>query len=99
MLKVYGIPEDVWRCPGCRAIVAFLEENEIEYEFIPVVFKTIAMPYINYHRDIIRDIAQRSGATSLRLTYPVVFDDSQYIGGYKATVAYLTNLGLVTEDE
>ena len=75
MIEIYGIPEEVWRCPGCKTAVDLLKALKINYKFINVINNKD--DHIEYDRPVIVDLAKRIGCfPSLSIRYPVIFVDN-----------------------
>lgn len=71
--ELYGIPEEVGRCYGCRRIKGLFDDLEIDYTFYPVMNKTTNG--IEYDRPLIETLAKRLGQKSLSIAYPAIFID------------------------
>lgn len=72
-IDVYGIPESVGRCYGCRRVKGLLDDLGFIYTFIPVMQSVSDKP--SYDRPAIEKLASRMGQTSLNIAYPVIFID------------------------
>lgn len=75
-IEVYGIPEEVHRCPGCIHVQTLIKELELTATFIPVMSKTES-GQITYDRNLIVDLAKRAGFPNLNIRYPVIFVNDQ----------------------
>lgn len=72
MIEIYGIPEEVWRCPGCKVVRDLLGELKLEYVFYNVINNTDGV--IKYDRPLIESLAKRIGCyPSLAIRYPIIF--------------------------
>ena len=38
-IEIYGVPEDLFKCPGCIAAVDFCRSYGLDYTFIPVIVR------------------------------------------------------------
>ena len=75
MIEIYGIPEEVWRCPGCKAVRDLLDKLQLPYEFYNVINEFDGQPV--YDRPLIESLAKRIGCyPSLAIRYPVIFMDN-----------------------
>jgi len=81
-VEIYGIPSTVHNCIACRKAVELLEENNIEYVFYPVLNTADNDLGFGYDRDRINELAKRLNTRGLAFTYPKIFVDGNYIGGY-----------------
>lgn len=73
-IEIYGIPENVWRCPGCHEVRGLLSSLSVDYEFIDVIQNVDGD--IQYDRPTIESLAKRIGVfPSLSIRYPVIFVD------------------------
>lgn len=72
MIEIYGIPEEVWRCPGCKIVRDLLETLKIDYTFYNVINDVDGRP--TYDRPLIESLAKRIGCfPSLAIRYPVIY--------------------------
>lgn len=72
MIEIYGIPEEVWRCPGCVIVRDLLKRLELSYEFYNVINEVNGQ--IEYDRPLIESLAKRIGCyPSLAIRYPVIY--------------------------
>jgi hypothetical protein len=69
-IEIYGIPEEVGRCPGCYTVTKLLKELNAPYTFYKVLTNN---GKIEYDRPLIVSLAKRAGFTSLNIRYPVIF--------------------------
>jgi glutaredoxin len=79
-IEIYGIPEEVSRCPGCALVRKTLDDLKIPYEFYPVFKNSSNELGFEYDRPRIVEVAKRIGCyPSLALRYPIVFMNNQKI--------------------
>lgn len=91
-IEIYGIPEQVWRCPGCHWIRGLLASLNVEYTFIDVISPGDTGPV--YDRPLIESLAKRLGQfPSLSIKYPVIFVDNQFIPSLKDFQQFLIDKG------
>lgn len=69
-IEVYGIPDEVGRCPGCQSVTKLLKELNAPFTFYKVLTNN---GKIEYDRPLIVSLAKRVGFTSLNIRYPVIF--------------------------
>uniref|UniRef100_A0A173GA59 Glutaredoxin n=1 Tax=Escherichia phage UFV-AREG1 TaxID=1837867 RepID=A0A173GA59_9CAUD len=69
-IEVYGIPDEVGRCPGCQSVTKLLKELNAPFTFYKVLTNN---GKIEYDRPLIVSLAKRAGFTSLNIRYPVIF--------------------------
>lgn len=75
MIEVFGIPEEVRRCYGCRQVRKMLDELGFEYVFYPVM-SLDENNQVQIDRDQIEWLARRLGQKSLNIAYPVIYIDN-----------------------
>ena len=91
-IEIYGIPEQVWRCPGCHWIRGLLASLNVEYTFIDVISPGGTGPV--YDRPLIESLAKRlCQFPSLSIKYPVIFVDNQFIPSLKDFQQFLIDKG------
>lgn len=97
--EVYGIPEEVGRCYGCRRVKGLLDDLSINYKFHKVMNKSLEG--IEYNRPLIVSLASRLGQTSLNISYPVIFYDGIRIKNFNELKEKLLSMGsdpIIIED-
>lgn len=78
MIEAYGIEKsEFFNCSGCNRFKEFCEENDIDYIFYDVTKYDDILSSTVLDRDKIVDLAARASFRTLRITYPVIFDDNQ----------------------
>lgn len=77
MIQIYGIPKEAFRCAGCEYAIKICEETGTEYEFIPVTKYDKLLDCLMIDRDKIVKLASRAKFRSLRIMYPVIFENSK----------------------
>lgn len=82
-VEIYGIPHTLHNCWGCVHACKLLDENGIGYDFYPVLLPSDNELGFQYDRPRIEELAKRVGRRSLAFSYPQIFVDGDYIGGYK----------------
>ncbi|BBC78116.1 Glutaredoxin [Escherichia phage EcS1] len=90
-VEIYGIPETVWRCPGCLTATKLLKELEIPFTFYPVVGQT--EQGIVHNRPLIVTLAKRAGFPTLSIRYPVIFVNDEKMYNIKYFKDKLIELG------
>lgn len=70
-IELYGIPEEVGRCYGCRRVKSMFDDLKLDYSYNKVMTNTDTG--IQYDRPLIVSLASRLGQTSLNISYPVIF--------------------------
>lgn len=89
--KIYGIPEDVYRCAGCAAVKEIFDEFKIPYEFIDVIYMA---GDVQYNYKAIEEAAKASGVfPSNRVNYPVVILGGVYYPNLRTIKERLGELG------
>ena len=63
-IEVYGIPDEVGRCPGCQSVTKLLKELNAPFTFYKVLTNN---GKIEYDRPLIVSLAKRAGFTSLNI--------------------------------
>ncbi len=79
-IDLYGIPEEVGRCYGCRRIKGLFDDLELKYSYNKVMLKTD--DGIEYDRPLIVSLASRLNQKSLNIAYPVIFIDNIHIKNF-----------------
>ena len=75
-IEIFGIDESQWRCPSCVTAKRICEEGQVQYTFTGVIERgEDGMPIFDV--DQLRDIAERAGFKTLRITYPVIFINNE----------------------
>lgn len=82
-VEIYGIPESLHNCYGCIQARKILDEKGIEYIFYPVLIPAKNDLGFDYDRGRIEELAKRLNSRGLAFTYPRIFVDNKFIGGYK----------------
>lgn len=78
-IEVYGIPEEVSRCPGCLSVRSLLDNLKLSYTFYSVFSPSQAPLGFSYDRELIVSLAERAKFPSLNIRYPVIFVDNKLI--------------------
>lgn len=96
--KIYGIPEDVYRCAGCQAVKEIFATFEIPYEFIDVIYmaddEQLGNSQVHYNYSAIEEAAKLSGVyPSKRVNYPVVILGGVYYPNLRTIKNRLSELG------
>lgn len=73
-IELYGIPEEVGRCYGCRRVKSLFDDLQLDYSYNKVMVNTDTG--VQYDRPLIVSLASRLGQTSLNIAYPVIFIDN-----------------------
>lgn len=81
-VEIYGIPDNLHNCYGCIHARKFLEEQGIEYSFYPVLVPANTELGFDYDRVRIDELAKRLNSRGRAFTYPRIFIDDEFIGGY-----------------
>lgn len=92
-IEIYGIPEHLHNCYGCVESLKLLESKGIKYNFYPVLISSNNELGFEYDRDRIEELARRLNSRGLAFTYPRIFVDDRFIGGYKQLKDLLNNEG------
>lgn len=90
-IEIYGIPEEVGRCPGCYAVTKLLRELDVPFEFYKVLTNNNG---IAYDRSLIVSLARRMGINHLSIRYPVIFVNDVKQKNIKHFKETLIELGL-----
>ncbi len=94
-VEIYGIPEEVHRCPACVSARHLLDSLGIEYTFYSVINKSQNSLGFDYDRERITECAKRIGCfPNLMLRYPVIFIDNKKVHHLKQ---HLEDLGYDTD--
>lgn len=72
-------------CVNCRKVKDLLKKNNIEYEIVD------CDDYLLDNKDIFLSFIQSYSAIQWK-TFPMVFHNGKFIGGYEETVKYLDKL-------
>lgn len=78
-VEVYGIPQTVFNCYGCKLACDILQEVGISYDFVQVITSLSDDGIPTYEKDIIRQLADRLGQVSLSISYPVIFINEERV--------------------
>lgn len=73
-IEIYGVSAPPEYCYSCYRLKTLLDENKIDYEWRTCI---IFNGSIQYHREVIQELADRVGQEKLAFTYPVIFVDGQ----------------------
>lgn len=79
-LEIYGIPEEVGRCYGCRRVRGLLDALNVEYIFYPVMQNS--PDGIVYDRPLIESLAKRLKQKGLGIGYPVIFSGDSRVKNF-----------------
>ncbi|AIZ02418.1 glutaredoxin [Escherichia phage vB_EcoM_VR26] len=90
-IEIYGIPEEVGRCPGCMHIRSLLGSLNLPYTFYSVLNKQGSE--IAYDRPLIVSLAKRAGYPTLNIRYPVIFVNDEKMTNIPAFKTKLISLG------
>lgn len=91
VIKMYGIPKEIYRCVGCQTIATMLIELGISFEMKEVMFYKDSQA--QYHYENIAQAAKYAGVwPSKRVTYPVVVIDEKFVP-FKLVKSTLGELG------
>ncbi|BES53223.1 hypothetical protein [Aeromonas phage phiWae14] len=82
-IEIYGIPEELFKCPGCIAAVDFCKSYSFDYEFIPVLIKDESPIGFRYDIERIDECKTRANKDTRPRQYPQIFVDDKWIGGYQ----------------
>lgn len=88
-IEIYGIPESLHKCYGCIEARKLLDEHGLEYEFYSVLKPANNSVGFDYDRPRIEELAKRVRSRSMAFTYPRIFVDGNFIGGYMQLKEYL----------
>lgn len=89
--KIYGIPEEVYRCVGCAKVKEIFDEFEIPYEFVDVIYME---KEVHYNYKAIEEAAKICGVwPSKRVNYPVVLLGGVYYPNLRTIKHRLGELG------
>lgn len=83
MIEIYGIPEEVYLCWGCKSAIKLVKSLDLPYEFYKVVKRVDNELGFEYNREKIEELAKRLNVNSLKFVYPQIFVDGKHIGGFK----------------
>ena len=72
-------------CVNCRKVKDLLKKNNIEYEIVD------CDDYLLDNKDIFLSFIQSYSITQWK-TFPMVFHNGKFIGGYDETIKYLDKL-------
>ena len=81
-IEIYGIPDSLHNCYACGQARKFLEERGIEYIFYPVLIPANNELGFDYYRSRIQELAKRLNSRGLAFTYPRIFVDNTFVGGF-----------------
>lgn len=98
-IELYGIPEEVGRCYGCRRVKSMFDDLELNYSYNKVMVKTDNG--IEYDRPLIVSLASRLGQKSLNIAYPVIFIDDIRVKNFNELKSILLSHGcddIIIED-
>ena len=77
VIKMYGIPKEIYRCAGCEYIALMMIDLGIDFEMKEVMFFKDGQA--QYHYEHIAEAAKAAGVwPSKRVTYPVVTIDGKF---------------------
>ncbi|AUE22577.1 glutaredoxin [Aeromonas phage Ah1] len=82
-IEIYGIPEDLFKCPGCIAAVDFCRSYGLDYTFIPVIVRDSNQIGFAYNRPAIEECRIRAGKDTSPRQYPQIFVDDKWIGSFE----------------
>ena len=91
MITIFGVPEELFKCPMCIESVKYCESRALEYEFIPILKEDKDPSGVGFKFD--RAEIERCRIMAKKDTpphkYPQIFIDGEYIGGYKTFKQYI----------
>lgn len=82
-IEIYGIPEDVHRCAGCRAAKQLCDDRGLDYQFIPIVRVADTPLGFEYVMEAVEELKTRAGKQSAPTNYPQIFVNDKWIGSLK----------------
>lgn len=83
MIEIYGIPTELFQCPGCISAVNWCKHYKLEYKFIPIIRKADTKLGFEYIRETIEQIKTRANKKTAPTQYPQIFVDGKWVGGFK----------------
>ena len=84
MIEIYGVPADIFRCPGCISALNWVNHYKLEYKFHPILRRADTKLGFEYNRQTIEMMRIRAGKARAPTRYPQIFIDGKYIGGFKS---------------
>lgn len=82
-IEIYGVPEHLFKCPGCISAVDFCRSYGLQFTFIPVLIDSSKEMGFEYNREAIEQCRIRAGKDTSPRQYPQIFVDNKWIGGYQ----------------
>lgn len=83
MIEIYGVPEHLFKCPGCMAAISYCEHNDLEFSFIPILLDADNELGFEYDRPAIEELRIKAGKETPPRLYPQIFVDGEWIGGFQ----------------
>lgn len=83
MIEIYGVPEHLFKCPGCMAAVSYCEQSDLEFRFIPIILDADNELGFEYDRPAIEELRIKAGKETPPRRYPQIFVDGEWVGGFQ----------------
>lgn len=96
-IEIYGIPPEVTRCYGCESFVKLCDSLGLDFNFYPAIFKADTPIGFDFDRALIEQMTARAGKKKPPTTYPQIFVDNEWIGGYLSFKEFLIKKGFDIE--
>lgn len=90
MITIFGVPEELFKCPMCIEAVKYCTERSLEFEFIPIMYADPDPKGIGFKFDRveINRCQSMAGKDTPPINYPQIFVDDVWIGGFKSFKEY-----------